>query len=372
VTGVADPDLAKIATFWALATVLVTLSRGGARAFARRRLTYLQNTVIVGAGDVGQLIARKLLHHPEYGINLIGFVDAEPKAQREDLESLTLLGAPDRLPGIIRLFDVERVIIAFSRDSHDETLELVRSLKDLNVQIDIVPRLFELVSPGMGIHSVEGLPMFGLPPLKLARSSRLMKRSMDLILAVAGLVALMPVFAVIALLIKRGSSGPVVFRQVRMGNRDETFHIYKFRTMVADAEEHKGEYAHLNKHAHNGGDPRMFKIPNDPRVTPVGRFLRRYSLDELPQLINVIKGEMSLVGPRPLILEEDHHVSTWGRHRLDLKPGVTGLWQSLGRSEIPFDEMVRLDYLYVTTWSLWRDLQLVVRTMPAVFKAGDA
>lgn len=371
VTGVASPDLTKIATFWAVAITLVTSCRAAARAFARRRLTYLQNTVIVGAGDVGQLIARKLLLHPEYGINLIGFVDAEPKERRDDLGSLTLLGSPDRLPGIVRLFDVERVIIAFSRDTHEETLSLVRSMKDLNVQIDIVPRLFELVSPGMGVHTVEGLPLFGLPPLKLSRSSRLLKRFTDLTLSLLALVILAPAFALIALLIKRETPGPVFFRQVRMGNKDRTFRIYKFRTMVADADARKPEYAHLNKHARNGGDARMFKIPHDPRVTRIGRFLRRYSLDELPQLINVVKGEMSLVGPRPLILDEDQHVGDWGRRRLDLKPGMTGLWQLLGRSGIPFEEMVRLDYLYVTTWSLRRDLLFVVKTVPALFKSGD-
>jgi exopolysaccharide biosynthesis polyprenyl glycosylphosphotransferase len=327
--------------------------------------------VIVGAGDVGQMIARKLLHHPEYGINLVGFVDAEPKERREDLGTLILLGAPDRLPGIVRLFDVERVIIAFSRDSHEETLQLVRSLKDLNVQIDIVPRLFELVSPGMGIHTVEGLPLFGLPPLKLSRPSRALKRATDLTLSLTALFILAPAFALIALMIKRSGPGPVFFRQVRMGNKNKTFRIYKFRTMVDDADARKAEYAHLNKHAQNGGDGRMFKIPNDPRVTPVGRFLRRYSLDELPQLINVVKGEMSLVGPRPLILDEDQHVGDWGRRRLDLKPGMTGLWQLLGRSGIPFEEMVRLDYLYVTTWTLRRDLLFVAKTVPAMFKTGN-
>ena len=138
--------------------------------------------------------------------------------------------------------------------------------------------------------------------------------------------------------------------------------------MSVDAEERKPELAHLNKHAQNGGDPRMFKIPNDPRITRVGAFLRRYSLDELPQLLNVLRGEMSLVGPRPLILDEDQHVHEWGRERLNLKPGITGPWQVLGRSDIPFEEMVRLDYLYVTGWSLFRDAGLIVRTVPAVVR----
>ena len=371
VTHVADPDLTKIATFWVVATVVVTLARAAARGFARRRLTYLQNTVIVGAGDVGQLVARKLMNHPEYGINLVGFVDSEPKERREDLGSLTLLGPPSFLPGIVRLFDVERVIFAFSRDSHEETLELIRSVKDLDIQIDIVPRLFELVGKGVEIHTVEGLPLVGLPALHLSRSSRFLKRVTDVVLAAVGLVMLAPVFAVIAALIKRDSAGPVFFKQLRMGAADKTFEIYKFRTMVADAELRKSAVAHLNKHNENGGEPRMFKIDNDPRVTRVGRMLRRYSLDELPQLVNVLRGEMSLVGPRPLILDEHVHVSDWAQKRLRIRPGMTGLWQVLGRSEIPFAEMVKLDYLYVTNWSLWNDLSLLLRTIPVVLRQAE-
>jgi exopolysaccharide biosynthesis polyprenyl glycosylphosphotransferase len=369
---VAHPDLNKVAFFWVLAILLVTLLRGGARALSRRHIAYQQNTVIVGAGDVGQLIARKVLNHPEYGINLVGFVDAEPKERREDLEDLTLLGAPERLPAIVRLFDVERVIIAFSKTSHEQTLELIRSLKDLDVQIDIVPRLFELVGPNMGMHTVEGLPLVGLPPLHLARSSRVIKRALDFAVSAVALLVLAPLFVLTALAIKLSSAGPVFFRQTRMGRGNKTFRIYKFRTMVVDADERKADYAHLNKHARNGGDVRMFKIANDPRVTRVGRFLRRYSLDELPQLINVLKGEMSLVGPRPLILEEDQHITQWGRQRLNLKPGITGPWQVLGRSEIPFEEMVKLDYLYVTSWSVFHDMQLVLRTIPAVFRVRSA
>ncbi len=161
---------------------------------------------------------------------------------------------------------------------------------------------------------------------------------------------LAPVLAVIAVAIKLDSPGPVFFRQVRMGRGDRTFRIWKFRTMTADAELRKAELAHLNKHA--DGDDRMFKIPDDPRVTRVGRFLRRTSIDELPQLLNVLAGEMSLVGPRPIILDEHRHVEGWATRRLDLRPGVTGLWQVLGRDDIPFGEMVELDYQYVTSWSL--------------------
>jgi exopolysaccharide biosynthesis polyprenyl glycosylphosphotransferase len=366
------PDFTKLTVFWLLAIAGISLGRAAARAFARRRLAYLQNAVIVGAGDVGQLIGRKLLQHPEYGINLVGFVDSEPKERRPDLEQLTLLGPPERLASIVEIFDVERVLIAFSNAPHEEMLELIRSLKDLDVQIDLVPRLFDIVTPSVGIHTVEGLPLIGLRPLRLSRSSRLLKRTLDLAGSVAALVVLAPFFGLTALAIKLESSGPVFFRQIRMGAGDRTFLIYKFRTMCHDAEEQKSTVAHLNAYARRGGDVRMFKVVNDPRVTRVGRFLRRYSLDEFPQLLNVLRGEMSLVGPRPLILDEDQHVQHWARRRLHLRPGMTGLWQVLGRNDIPFEEMTNLDYLYVTNWSLYNDLKLIARTIPAILKPRDA
>jgi exopolysaccharide biosynthesis polyprenyl glycosylphosphotransferase len=372
VTELASIDFIKLAVFWACAIGCVSVARAGARAICRRRLTYLQNTVIVGAGDVGQLVARKILQHPEYGINLVGFLDSAPKDRRPDLEHLTLLGPPEHLRAIVRMFDIERVVIAFSNETHEATLELIRSLKDLDVQIDIVPRLFEIVGPTVGIHTVEGLPLVGLRPLRLARSSRFLKRMLDVVGAGVGLLFLAPLFVVVAIAIKLKSPGPIFFRQVRVGTAGRTFRIYKFRTMSEDAEARKAEFAHLNKHVANGGDGKMFKIPADPRVTNVGRFLRRYSLDELPQLVNVLKGEMSLVGPRPLILDEDELVHAWARDRLKLKPGMTGLWQVLGRTDIPFEEMTKLDYLYVTGWSLRNDLSLILRTIPAVFRAQKA
>jgi exopolysaccharide biosynthesis polyprenyl glycosylphosphotransferase len=371
-SDIAHPTAQKLVLFWAAAIAFVCLARAGARALARRNVAYAQNAVIVGAGVVGQLFAKKVLSHPEYGINLVGFVDANPKERKSDLENVALLGDAARLPAIVRLLDVERVIVAFSNDSHEETLELLRAVQDLEVQIDIVPRLFEFVGPGAEIHTVEGLPLLGLPPLRLSRSSRLLKRTMDLALTIPTLVVLAPVFALLALMIKVDSPGPVFFRQVRVGTAGCTFRIFKFRSMYADAEERKHEVAHLNRHLAPGGDPRMFKIVGDPRITRVGRLLRRFCLDELPQLLNVVIGEMSLVGPRPLIVDEDQYVERWARQRLKLKPGVTGPWQVLGRSEIPFAEMVRLDYLYVTRWSLMGDLRLIALTIPALCRRATS
>jgi lipopolysaccharide/colanic/teichoic acid biosynthesis glycosyltransferase len=198
----------------------------------------------------------------------------------------------------------------------------------------------------------------------------MLKRSTDLVISALSLVLLSPLLLLAAIAIKLDSRGPAFFRQPRVGRAGREFSIVKFRTMVHEAETLKEAVAHLNKHA--GGDPRMFKVPNDPRLTPVGRILRRTSIDELPQLWNVLRGEMSLVGPRPLIPEEAQHVADWGERRLDLKPGITGLWQVLGRSDIPFEEMVRLDYLYVTNWSLWHDLRLICGTLPAMFDGERA
>lgn len=371
-TGMANPPLSALFLLWLFAVTFVAVGRAVARSICRRNIAYLQNTIIVGAGDVGQRIAQKILAHPEYGLNIVGFVDARPKARSEALDNLTLLGSRDELTGLIGLLDVERVIVAFSNESDEETLDLIRSIKDLDVQVDIVPRLYEVVGSGVSMHTVEGMALVGLPPVRLSRSSRLLKTTFDRVSAAIGLVILAPVFALVALIIKLESRGPVFFRQTRMGAGDASFRIFKFRTMVVDAEAQKSSLTDLNMHASNGSDPRMFKIPNDPRITRIGGFLRRTRIDELPQLINVLRGEMSLVGPRPLILEEDRHIVEWGRKRLRLKPGITGLWQVLGASDIPFDEMVKLDYLYVTNWSLSEDLRLILRTFSSVLRPRRA
>jgi exopolysaccharide biosynthesis polyprenyl glycosylphosphotransferase len=372
-TGLADPDLSKVFGFWIAAIGLVTVSRIVARALCRGRPAYLQNAVIVGTGEVGRSVARKIHNHPEYGINVVGFVetDATLRNDSQTLGDARVIGEPAQLPVLIPVLDIERVVVALPTDSHEELANLVRPIQDLDVQIDVVPQLFELLGPGVELHTVEGIPLLGLPRARLGPSSMLLKRSTDLILGGLALASLSPLFVLIAIAIKLDSAGPVFFRQIRMGAGDRTFRIFKFRSMIADAEEFKDALAELNRHARGAGDARMFKIDGDPRVTRVGRLLRRYALDELPQLLNVIRGEMSLVGPRPLILNEDQYVNDWGRKRLALKPGMTGLWQVLGSSSIPFDEMVKLDYLYVTSWSLSGDLRLVLRTLPIMLRGAN-
>jgi exopolysaccharide biosynthesis polyprenyl glycosylphosphotransferase len=356
-----DPPFVKLVVFWLLAIGAVTLSRSVARSYCRRQINYLQNTIIVGAGDVGQSIATKLLSHLEYGINLVGFVDADPKERSDALGHLTILGDIDALPELVDLLDIERVIFAFSSDHHTDVLALIRKLNELNVQVDVVPRFFDVLSPAIDIHNLEGIPVLGLRPARLSRSARITKRAFDVVGATCALILLVPVFAVIALVVRFDSPGPVFFRQVRVGAGGRLFSIWKFRTMTADADERKGELIHLNKHRN---DPRMFKIDDDPRVTRVGDWLRRHSFDELPQFINVLCGHMSLVGPRPLILAEHHWVDDWATKRLELRPGITGQWQELGRAAIDFGDMVKLDYRYLTSWSVAEDVRLMLRTVP--------
>jgi exopolysaccharide biosynthesis polyprenyl glycosylphosphotransferase len=369
-SGVLDPSITRLTAFWLLAIAVVPLYRVIARALCRRSVAFIQNTAIVGTGPVGRQIAHKIRSHPELGLNLIGFIDSAQSKGNGSVAGLPVLGSPQQLRQIIGALDLERVIVGFTDDGPESTLALVRGIRDLDVQIDIVPRLFEAVGTTSSVHMIEGMALVGLPPIRLSPSSRLLKRSFDVFGSALGLMVLFPLLVAVAVAIKLDSRGPVFFRQLRRGEREQTFWIYKFRTMVVDAEERKKDLTHLNMHA--DGDSRMFKIPNDPRLTRVGRFLRRTSLDELPQLINVLKGEMSLVGPRPLILEEDGHVTDWARKRLELRPGITGLWQVLGRSDIPFAEMTKLDYLYVTSWSLKEDVRLILLTIPSLLRQRKA
>lgn len=367
-TGAADPNFRRVLAFWVSAIALVACGRIMARALVRRTAAYVQNTLIIGAGSVGQLIAKKLLQHPEYGLNIVGFVDDNPTERRSDIGDLAIIGGMSHIALCVELLDVERVIVAFSGDSHETTLETIRELETLDVQIDLVPRLFEGVPPESHFHSAEGLTLIALPRARLSQTSLMLKRSLDIVGSLAGLALLSPLLVAVGIAIRLESRGPSLFRQTRMGRNGRVFEIVKFRTMAVDADSRKHEVAHLNKHCHPDGDPRMFKVHDDPRITRIGQVLRRTSIDELPQLWNVLVGEMSLVGPRPLILDEHAHVGGWGLKRLELKPGITGLWQVLGRDDIPFNEMIEFDYRYVTGWSLWNDVKLMFRTIPVLLR----
>jgi exopolysaccharide biosynthesis polyprenyl glycosylphosphotransferase len=367
------PSLTALVTFWGVALATIVIGRILTRRLSRRRLSYVQNAVIVGAGNVGQLVARKLLRHPEYGINVVGFVDANPKERRPDLQHLTLLGTPEELPKLARLLDLDRVIVAFSNESHDETVRLLRSLRGSNLQIDIVPRLFEFIGPNAIVHAVEGVPLLGMPPAHLTRAARIAKRGLDILFATTALIVLAPVFAFIALRIKLDSPGPVFFRQLRLGSGMREFTSLKFRTMAdgTDDSQHE-EYIRSTMTAlptpeANG----LFKLTRDGEVTNVGRWLRRTSLDELPQLINILRGDMSLVGPRPCIPYEIDHFAPHHFERFQVPAGLTGLWQVTARAHATFAEALDMDVAYVRSYSFGLDLRLLFRT-PAQVLRRDA
>jgi lipopolysaccharide/colanic/teichoic acid biosynthesis glycosyltransferase len=243
-------------------------------------------------------------------------------------------------------------------ESH--VVDLVRAAKAIGLRVTISPGMGAVLGSSLVMDDVWGMPLLGVPRFGLSRSSAFVKRAFDLIGAGLGLVVGLPLFGLIALLIKLDTPGPVFFRQMRVGRDGELFEILKFRTMVVDAEAMKSELRDRNE------AEGIFKIEADPRVTRVGRVLRRTSLDELAQLVNVLRGQMSLVGPRPLVVDEDELITGFDRRRLAITPGMTGSWQILGSARLPLHEMIKLDYMYVANWSLWSDVKILLRTAGVV------
>jgi exopolysaccharide biosynthesis polyprenyl glycosylphosphotransferase len=346
--------------FLCAAIVLVPSLRGVVRTWILPAMIRPRRALIVGSGPVGRLVGRKIEAHPEYGLDLVGFVDDADR---------TALGRTEDLTGIVDELDIDWVLLASEGGSYETTLDRVRAVRRPDVHLSIVPNYFELFASNAAIEDLEGMPIVSLPPMSLSRSARALKRSFDVVASAAGLLVLAPVLAMIAIAIKLDSRGPVFFRQPRHGRGGGTFQIVKFRTMVADAEQQRFDLADRNEM--EGGGP-LFKIREDPRVTRVGRVLRSWSLDELPQLWNVLRGDMSLVGPRPFVVHESEQITGWAGRRLETTPGITGLWQVLGRNDIPFDEMVKLDYVYVTSWSLWWDIKILCQTIPVVLARRGA
>ncbi len=372
-SGATTPQLKKTVLFWFLAILFITTGRSIGRFLARRSAAYVQNTVIVGGGEVGQLVARKYLQHPEYGIRLIGLVDDNPRELRGDVERIELWH-PDQLIDVVSEQNVERVVFAFSGDSAERTVGLVRSLRDLGVQIDIVPRLYEIVPANVDIHSVEGLALLGLRPVRLARSSRLIKRTIDLAGAVLGLLVTAPLLAVVAARIKLDSPGPVFFRQARLGEDMREFTALKFRTMRigSDDEKHREYVKSIMSTKASPVAGGLYKLDRSEEVTKPGRWLRKTSLDELPQLINVLRGDMSLVGPRPCIPYETQYFKPHHFERFLVPAGITGLWQVTARARTTFAEALDMDVAYARGWSLGLDLRILAKTPLQVFRQRGA
>jgi exopolysaccharide biosynthesis polyprenyl glycosylphosphotransferase len=346
--------------FFGLAFFLLLLSRASVREITTSMLSP-ERLLLVGGGPYAQLLIDKVRRNRDYGIEPIAYV-GDPAGGVD----IPCLGDFERLEQACRITRAERVLfVAPALD--DATLEdLVRRTSRLNVKIGILPHVVDALGPSLEIDHVQGVTVLGISPPELSTSSWFLKRTMDISVAAVALAVAMPVMLLVAACIKLTSPGPVLFSQERVGRRGSRFRIRKFRTMVQDAEAQESRLRPLSAH------PAWLLLADDPRITRLGRVLRHTSLDELPQLWNVLVGDMSLVGPRPMPPMVDAQIQGWQRRRLDLTPGVTGLWQVLGRTDLAFEEMLKLDYLYVTNWSLWQDVKLLVQTLPVVIRRTGA
>ncbi|MGC9357026.1 MAG: undecaprenyl-phosphate glucose phosphotransferase [Anaerolineae bacterium] len=335
------------------------------QAWLRRRGIGVKRVVIVGAGEVGRRVMRTIVARPSLGYEIIGYVDDNPDKGEGEIGSIPGLGSTDNLACSIDNEQVDEVIITLPWTYHRRILSLLRECERRNVAARIVPDLFQLSLRQVAVSDLGGVPLIGVQEIAFSHAALLVKRVMDVTIALLMFLLGLPLILIIAAAIKLDSRGPILFRQDRVGKNGRPFRIYKFRSMRVGAEEEQDDLLAMNE-----ADGPLFKIRNDPRLTRVGRFLRRTSLDELPQLINVLEGQMSLVGPRPAIACEVEQYQPWHRQRLSVHPGMTGLWQVSGRSELTFDEGVLLDIYYIEHWSPWLDLNILLRTVPKVF-IGD-
>ena len=344
----------------ALLTTLI-VGRCIARAIALR-MAPAERCLFIGGSMSERAIRSRMANHGGVRAEIVAHVELKEIAPWS-----VRTFSPEKLERIRDLacrLDVHRAIVAPSGvEGQDEMLDLIRSLKAVGIRVSVVPQMLEVIGSSVVFDDLHGVTLMGVSRFDLSRFSTLVKRSFDLVGATIGLLLAGPLMIAIAIAIKLDSKGPVFFRQLRVGRDEQRFGLFKFRNMVPDAEQLKQSLESLNE-AQEG----LFKIAEDPRVTRVGRFLRKTALDELPQAFNVLRGEMSVVGPRPLVLDEDQQIVGWHRRRLALHPGMTGHWQILGPATVSLREMVAIDYLYVANWSLWTDVKIVLRTIPYVLR----
>ena len=345
----------------------------------RRRDVNLIPTLIVGTNIEAEQTLRELRERRELGYRVIGVVSPGGVEPSGDLRS-EIVGSLTELPELIRDLEIREVIITDDSLPSERLFESMMQIgRDRRVEFRFAPTLFNLLPQKTSVDQIGVLPMVRLFREPLSDFQRFVKRVSDVVFATIALVVTSPLWLAVALLIKRDSTGPVLFRQERVGMDGRIFLCYKFRTMRADSDDalHRDAYREniVGREAANSGDdnaPVFGKVANDPRVTAVGQWLRRSSLDEIPQFLNVLKGDMSMVGPRPPIPYEVEEYDIWQRKRLDMKPGITGLWQVSGRSRLPFDEMVRIDLYYIENWSFWFDLKIMLMTLPAIVRGDGA
>jgi exopolysaccharide biosynthesis polyprenyl glycosylphosphotransferase len=343
---------------WLALIVLLILARAGMRALVLR-VTPAERCLLIGDQASARTIRSKLSGHSGVNADLVAHI-ALDDAARWSAKTFSAQRLSE-IRDLARSLDIHRAIIAPGGSDTGEMLDLVRTLKAIGVRVSVLPRLLEVVGSSVEFDDLHGVTIMGVRRFELTRSSAAVKRVFDLAGTTLGLLAIAPLMLAIVVAIKLDDGGPIFFRQRRVGQHGHHFDMLKFRTMVPGADAMKDALR-----ARNEAQDGLFKIAEDPRVTRVGKLLRRSALDELPQLINIVRGEMSLVGPRPLVIDEDERLEGWYRRRLELKPGMTGPWQILGPARVPLQEMGAIDYLYVANWSLWGDVKILLRTVPHV------
>jgi exopolysaccharide biosynthesis polyprenyl glycosylphosphotransferase len=352
-----------VALLWALTAALLILTRALAR-LAAGATAPVERVLIVGSALARERLAHSVSCDPSARLEVVGFLPLEderrnPSDWGERSRRRRELSFDD-LPGVVHELKVDRVLLLPTSADNETMLDAVSRTTALGVKVSIVPRLFEVVGSAVVFDTVGGITVLGVRRPGLTHSSRMVKRAMDVLGAGLGLLAMAPIGVITGLLIRLDTPGPVFFRQLRVGRDGKPFEMIKFRSMIDGADAQRAALQALNE------TDGVFKLTEDPRVTRVGGFLRRTSFDELPQLLNVLRGDMSLVGPRPLVLDEDRLVEGRHRERLQFAPGMTGPWQVLGPRRPPLSEMVKTDYLYAANWSLWTDVKILLRTLSHV------
>jgi exopolysaccharide biosynthesis polyprenyl glycosylphosphotransferase len=337
------PTSMNLLMLWLLLAAGLVVGRSIAREVARR-VAPIERCLLVGRRNVFERLEGKFRAYPR--VRLVGVV-----------KTAEIASDHTKLREIAERDHIHRIIVDTDATSANTTLEIVRAANATGLQVSLLPSMLAAVGGSVVFDDVGGLVLMGVPRFGLSHSSRVLKRAFDLIGAGAAIVFAAPLLALFAIAIKLDSTGPVLFRQTRVGRDGTPFKMLKFRSMIEGADALKESLR-----AHNEADG-LFKIDDDPRMTRVGRLLRRSGIDELPQLFNVLAGDMSLVGPRPLVIDEDDRVTGFDRHRLHLTPGITGRWQTLGAARVPLAEMVKIDYLYIANWSLWADFKIIVETI---------
>ncbi len=349
---------------WGLAFIFVTLSRflvDGFQSYLYSRGIRIKRTLIIGAGDMGQALALKIGENPGLGYRVIGYLDDDPEKIGKEFNGFKVIGYISKVKDVIRESGTKEVIIATSKIPHERVLDIITECERERVEFKIVPGILEIMASRVDTDEVGGIPIVTISEIRLKGLNAFIKRTADLFGGALLLIILSPLFLLLSILIKLDSPGPVFFTQARVGRDGEHFMLCKFRSMIKNAEKLFPQLEHLSE-----VEGHVFKMKKDPRITRVGWFMRKFSLDELPQLFNVLRGEMSLVGPRPPIPSEVEKYRSWHMKRLRTAPGMTGLWQVSGRSRLPFEDMVRLDIYYIENWSLWLDIKILLRTIPTV------